>query len=227
MREMPPRTMYHRLLGWHAPSLRRFLVVATIGLAVAIAVQPFAPWQLALLNGWDAATASFLLAVWPIIARADGTRTQLLANREDQTRTTAGALLLGASVASLLGVGFALGLAGQRTGLVRALLIGSATLTVILAWCLLNTVFTLRYVHQYFTLSQQGIDFGRPESQVPPSYRDFAYLAFTIGMTYQVSDTAVPDPRIRRTVLWHALLSYLYGVVIVAGAVNLIAGLVK
>jgi hypothetical protein len=54
-----------------------------------------------------------------------------------------------------------------------------------------------------------------------------AYVAFTIGMTYQVSDTTVRDPRIRRAVLSHALLSYLFGVVIIGGSVNLIAGLLR
>ena len=44
-------------------------------------------------------------------------------------------------------------------------------------------------------------------------------------MTYQVSDTTLRDRRIRRTVLSHALISYVYGVVIVATGVNIIAGL--
>ena len=60
-----------------------------------------------------------------------------------------------------------------------------------------------------------------------PTYRDFAYVAFTIGMTYQVSDTTLRDTRIRRTVLAHAILSYLFGVVIVAGSVSLISGLIR
>ena len=65
----------------------------------------------------------------------------------------------------------------------------------------------------------------------PSSARDgsrpfFAYVAFTIGMCYQVSDTTVRDPRIRGTVLSHAFLSYLFGVVIVGGSVNIIAGLI-
>jgi len=71
-----------------------------------------------------------------------------------------------------------------------------------------------------------GIDFGTGAPQLP-SYRDFAYVAFTIGMTYQVSDTTLRDPLIRRTVLPHALLAYLFGVVIVAGAINLVAGLIR
>ena len=46
-------------------------------------------------------------------------------------------------------------------------------------------------------------------------------------MCYQVSDTTVRDRRIRTTVLAHAFLSYVFGVVIVAGSVNLIAGLLS
>ncbi len=90
-----------------------------------------------------------------------------------------------------------------------------------------NTVYTLRYAHLHFGARATGIAFGDSAGQERPTYRDFAYVAFTIGMTYQVSDTTVRDPRIRRTVLSHALVSYLFGVVIVGGSVNLIAGLLR
>jgi uncharacterized membrane protein len=46
-------------------------------------------------------------------------------------------------------------------------------------------------------------------------------------MTYQVSDTTLRDRQTRRTVLAHAVLAYVFGVVIVAGAVNLISNLVR
>jgi len=72
-----------------------------------------------------------------------------------------------------------------------------------------------------------GHRLGDPAGLDRPSYRDFAYVAFTIGMCYQVSDTTVRDRRIRGTVLSHAFLSYVFGVVIVAGSVNLIAGLLS
>jgi hypothetical protein len=71
-----------------------------------------------------------------------------------------------------------------------------------------------------------GFGLGDREDE-RPNYRDFAYPAFTIGMTYQVSDTAVRDARTRRTVLAHAILAYVFGVVIVAGSVNLIAVLAR
>ena len=72
-----------------------------------------------------------------------------------------------------------------------------------------------------------GIAFGTEDGQQHPGYRDFAYVAYTIGMCYQVSDTTLRDPQIRRSVLAHAVLSYVFGVVIVAGSVNLISGLFR
>jgi len=70
-----------------------------------------------------------------------------------------------------------------------------------------------------------GIDFKTDDEQ--PDYRDFAYVAFTVGMTFQISDTDIQTRVIRRTVLRHALLAYLFGAVILAVAINLIANLVK
>jgi uncharacterized membrane protein len=225
MTGIPPQTLYHRSLGWHAPALRRALIVVSIGLIVALAFLRVITWQLAVVGGWDAAAVTFLMAVWPIMVRADGSDVEQFATREDETRGSATVLLLGASAASLLGVGFALSLAGRHGGSPRVLLIGVAVLTVVLSWTLINTVYTLRYAHLHFGSTAAGIGFGEAAGQARPNYRDFAYVAFTIGMTYQVSDTTVRDPRIRPTVLAHAILSYVFGVVIVAGTVSLIGGL--
>jgi uncharacterized membrane protein len=227
MNGMPSETLYHRWLGWHAVALRRAIIVASIGLIVTLVLLRFVPWELALVCGWDAAALVFLISVWPMIIRATASHVERIATREDQTRGSATVLLVGASVASLLGVGFALGLAGQESGSVRVMFIGLAVLTVVLSWTVVNTVYTLRYAHLYFGAPTRGIAFGGTAAPERPNYRDFAYVAFTIGMTYQVSDTDISDPRTRRTVLAQALLSYVFGVVIVAGAINLIAGLVR
>jgi uncharacterized membrane protein len=227
MTGIPRETLYHRSLGWHAPALRRAIIVAAIGLIVALVLLWAVTWELAGVGGWDAAALTFLVAIWPIFIRADSSHTERLATREDETRGSARVLLVGASVASLLGVVFVLSLAGRESGPLRVLLIGLAMLTVTLSWTVVNTVFTLRYADLHFGSAAKGITFGDSGEPTRPNYRDFAYVAFTIGMTYQVSDTTVRDPRIRRTVLSHAILSYLFGVVIVAGSVNLIAGLVS
>lgn len=227
MTDMPSASMYHRWLGWHAVDLRRTLVVAAAGLAVVLALMPAIGWGLASISGWDAAATVFLLTTWPIIIRADGHQTKHIAVREDATRGTATVLLLAASVASLFGVGVALELAGQSSGSRQVALISLGVMTVVLSWILVNTTYTLRYAHLQYRRAGDGIAFDGTSADQPPTYRDFAYTAFTIGMTYQVSDTTLHDSATRGTVLSHALLAYLFGVVIVAGAINLIAGLVR
>src|SRR5690348_11174232 len=227
MTGVPAPTLYHRWLGWHAPDMRRALTAVTAGLIVAAVLLPFVPWGLALAGGWDAAALTVLLAIWPVIIRADSSLAPQLAAREDETEGSARALLVGASVASLLGAGYVLHLAGRHSGAPRVLLIGAAVLTVVLSWTVINTVYTLRYADQHFRSTPGGIEFATEGGRQHPSYRDFAYVAFTIGMCYQVSDTTMRDPRIRRTVLAHAILSYVFGVVIVAGSVNLISGLFR
>ena len=227
MTGLPASNWYHRWLGWHALAMRRAITVLVVGLIVAIALLPFVTWGLAVTGGWNAAALTFALTTWPLILGADSSRAQQLAAREDDTETSARALLVAASVASLLGAGYALHLAGQHSGTPRLLLIGVAVLTVVLSWTVINTVYTLRYADQHYRSKPGGIAFGTEDDHGHPSYRDFAYVAFTIGMTYQVSDTTLRDPRIRRTVLAHALLSYVFGVVIVAGSVNLISGLFR
>lgn len=227
MRDMPPPTLYQRCLGWHALDLRRALVVLAVGAAATGLMLGLSDWRLALVAGWDAGALLFLLATWPIVARADGARTHLLATREDPTRATSTLLLVGASVASLAGAGFALHQAGHESGPLRALLIGLGVLTVGLSWTVANTVYTLRYADLHFASEPMGINFGGVDDDALPSYRDFAYVAFTIGMCYQVSDTTLGASRIRRVALIHAGLSYVFGVVIVAGSVNLVSGLLR
>jgi uncharacterized membrane protein len=227
MTSLPPATLYHRWMGWHALSMRRAVVVTGIGLLVAVVLMWLVSWELAVIAGWDAAAFTFLLIVWPIILGADSSHAAQLATREDESRGSAALLLVGASVASLLGVGFVLNLAGRESGPPRVLFIGLAVLTVVVSWTVVNSVYTLRYADLHYRSRAVGIAFGDAAGQERPTYRDFAYVAFTIGMTYQVSDTTVRDPKIRHTVLGHAFVSYLFGVVIVGGAVNLIAGLIR
>src|ERR1700754_1481381 len=127
---MPSPTRYHRMLGWHAPAIRRALIVVILWavIAAALAATPI-DWELSVIAGWDAASLVFLGSVWPIFVQADGEKTEKLASREDQTHGSATALLVAASLVSLLGVGFALGQASNEHGAIRGVLIGIAVLT--------------------------------------------------------------------------------------------------
>ena len=91
-----------------------------------------------------------------------------------------------------------------------------------MAWAAVHTTFAVRYARLYYAGPDGGIDFNSDE---PPAYTDFAYLAFTIGMTFQVSDTAIGAKVIRSTALRHGLLSFLFGTVVIATTINLLASL--
>jgi uncharacterized membrane protein len=129
---------------------------------------------------------------------------------------------LTASVASLVAVGLVIVRAGNSSGAAESLQAGLSLASVVLSWAAVHTVFMLRYASLYYSGPDGGVDFNQ---DAPPRYTDFAYLAFTIGMTFQVSDTELTTTDVRGTALRHALLSYLFGAVILAATINLIAGL--
>ncbi len=206
-------------------ALRRFSVVVAAGVIVTLVLAWLAPWQFPVLAGWDTAAASYVASVWLSVGRLRPEETRTHATREDTSRVATSFLLLSASVASLVGVGFDLVKANHAHTSGRVALTVLAVLTVALSWSLVQTVFALRYAHEYYTPPVGGIDFKTDDEQ--PDYQDFAYVAFTVGMTFQVSDTDIQARRTRRTVLRHALLAYLFGAVIVAVVVNVIAGLLN
>jgi uncharacterized membrane protein len=197
-------------------------VAAVVGACAGLAVSVPATWQLGTLAGWDAAAVVYLAWTWTTIWRRDATATARLAVREDPGRATADALLLVASVASLLAVALVI-TAGSTGGTgARDARAALAVASVVLSWTVVHTVYSSRYARLYYTGPNGGINFNQ---QTPPRYSDFAYLAFTIGMTFQVSDTDLQTAEIRATALRHALLSYLLGAVILATTINLVAGL--
>lgn len=195
-------------------------VAGVVGAVVAILLG--ARWSEVVLAGWIGAAIVYLTLVWHDIASKDADATSRLSQSEDDSRTASESVLLGASVASLVAVVFTLAHAGHDTGAARVATTLFALLSVALAWACVHTVYTLRYARLYYAPPVGGIDF--PDND-PPDYRDFAYLAFTVGMTYQVSDTDLSIKATRRAVIQHALLSYLFGAVILAVAINAVAGL--
>jgi uncharacterized membrane protein len=197
---------------------------AVVGLVVGGGLAWVSPWQLTVLVGWAVAAALFLTRVWVDIGHFDARETRDLATREDDSRTSAHLALIGASVVSLVGVAFDLVKANRSHGTLNAVLTTAAVVTVVLSWAVVHTLFTLRYAHEYYSDPPGGINFN---AEVDPDYQDFAYLAFTVGMTFQVSDTNIEARIIRRTILRHALLSYLFGAVILAVTVNVIASVIK
>lgn len=208
----------------HSLAVAKVGIAAAVGVAVGIVSGFLGVWPLAPLLGWDGMALAWLLLLVPAIAPLNAELTARRAVREDPTRPVADVLLLAAAVASLVAVGFVLVRAGHDHGVTQGMEVALGIGSVVLSWALVHTTYVLRYAQLYYSGPDGGVSFNQDE---PPAYVDFAYLAFTIGMTFQVSDTALQNRQIRRAALGHALLSYMFGTVIVAATVNLIAGLGK
>lgn len=176
------------------------------------------------LIGWDILALVYGGWVWWTVWRLDAAAAEDDAKREDPSRDLADLVLLGAAIASLIAVGVVLFGAGGASGNGKYLQAGLALFSVFVSWTLVHTVFTLKYARLYYSGTPGGIDFNDTSA---PDYPDFAYLAFTIGMTFQVSDTNIQSRQIRRTVLRHAWLSFPLVAVIIATSINLVSGLAK
>jgi uncharacterized membrane protein len=193
--------------------------VAVVG-ATAAALAG-APLQMAPLIGWDLWALIYLSLSWFTVWRLDPASAEADATREDPGRHLTDLVLLGAAVASLVAVGLVL-FGASESGDVKYLRAALALVSVFVSWTLVHTVYTLKYARLYYSEPPGGIDFNGTGA---PDYTDFAYLAFTVGMTFQVSDTAITSKQIRRTVLHHAWLSFPLLAVIIAASINLISGL--
>lgn len=205
-------------------AMLRIGVMVVVGIVVAVITGLAGFWALAPSTGWAAAALVYVLWVWIVIARMDGEQTASHANREDPAKTITDTVLLVASIASLAALVLMLGQAKNAHAWAKDVLAALGVANVVLSWFVVHTLYTLRYAAQYYTThaKRKPIDFNGEEA---PRYLDFAYLSFTVGMTFQVSDTDIQDGHVRATILRHMLLSYLFGAVILAGAVNLVASL--
>ena len=198
---------------------------ALLGGAVAGAVASLlTPLSASILLGWDVAVLIYLAWTWSAVQGLDPEVTAQLAKREDPSTPVADLVVIGAGTAMLAAVGFALAKAGEATGGMKAYLVTLGLVSVVLSWAVVHTVFALKYARAYYSEPAGGIEFNEDE---PPNYIDFGYYAFTIGMTFQVADTNITSRAVRRTTLHHALLSYLFGSVLLGLVINVVATLLK
>ena len=219
------RSLADGIIGVGLDQRERLLIAAPLGIVAAVPLAFFYPLQLAVLVGWDVAAIFVVGSVWTFVAVLDATDTQRVSTREDDSHAVVDLIMVLACLVSIVGVVAGLAYARGHAGAVSSVLTGDAVFTVFLSWFTVHTLFVLRYARLYYSKDPGGIDF--PNTEDPPDYMDFVYVAFTIGMTFQVSDTGIAQRSIRLTVIRHALLSYIFGTVIVGVAINVVGNLIR
>lgn len=216
--------MLRTRIGAEGPVALRVGTAGLAGGAMALVTGVNSRLAYAPAVGWITAAVVYLVWTWVVIFPMDAaaTRDHALFHERDGSRHVAHVIVVTASLASLAGVGYLLYATSGPKPDVAAGVVG--VLSVFASWFTIHTVYALRYARLYYSApdpGDPGIDFAGDE----PGYLDFAYIAFTVGMCFSVSDNGVKGRRLRLTVLSQALVSYLLGTVIIAITLNLVGGL--
>jgi uncharacterized membrane protein len=179
-----------------------------------------------LMISWDAFNLVLIIISWITFFKTSSQQLSVLAGNQDETLPASFIIVLISLCFSFFGT-IVLLMFRDSVLINKQLHTVVSLIGIALSWILLHTMFTLRYAHLYFILDDKdkaagGIDFP---NETNPDYIDFAYFSFTIGMTFQVSDVTTSSKRIRRFVLVHSLIAFVFNTLIVALTINTIASL--
>lgn len=196
-----------------------FLLLFPAGAFAFHALQPAARWDEALALGFDLAALVFLLSLIPLLRDTSAKKMREHARDNDANR---GLVLV---LTSLVGFAVMAAISGELSAaksgepLALAKLIG----TLALIWLFANSSFALHYAHAFYLpdpgTGKDGEGISFPGTKVP-DYGDFAYFAFTLGMTFQTSDVEVTRPGVRRVVLFHCLAAFVFNIGVIAFTIN-------
>ncbi|MGN6419532.1 MAG: DUF1345 domain-containing protein [Pseudobacter sp.] len=178
---------------------------------------------------WDVFAFTYCALCWFIFFSKTDDQIRQVARKEDGSRMLVFILILLTCFASMLMV-LLLILSKDAREAGTAIYLVVAISGILLSWVMVHTLYTFHYAFLYYDddkgnpkVHAGGLEF--PEAHARPTYLDFAYFAFVVGMTFQVSDIQINRPAIRRVVLLHGLLSFGLNTFVVALTINLIAGL--
>jgi len=218
--------------AWNLHDRRRARICGSLGLAAAVLAYRLLGWlwEISFLVGWILALASYLVLLGIVIFNADGPMTQERVSKDEPKRMKLMVLTVFFSIFGTGVVGVLLTAVGKHSPGHSRLLLTLSVLAVLLAWFDLHTAFGQHYARLYY----EGKDIhGRPFQEGmrkgfafpgtdQPTYMDFLYVAFTLALTYSMSDVNVKSELLRRTVLIHSLVSFFFYSVVLAGVLNAI-----
>jgi uncharacterized membrane protein len=178
-----------------------------------------------IIISWDSFGVLMIILCWKLFFTTNTKQLRINARGEDESRTAIFILVLASVIISLMGILILLN--NKAKGMINLHVHAPVSIIGVgISWVLLHTIFTLRYAHLYYgdNNGEQcgGIIFPGEDE---PDYFDFAYFSFVIGMTFQVSDTSITLKEVRRLVLLHSILSFVYNTIIVAISVSVIINL--
>jgi uncharacterized membrane protein len=199
-----------------------FLAITAVG---GLAITPALGIARAMLIGFDLGAVSFIVSTLVMMSSASAARMRKQAAANDADHYIL--LIIGGLVVSVVLVAVWVELTGASGH--KGLALGTAAITLLIAWVFSNLLTTLHYAHLFYLADDGGDDSGGLEfpKEPTPDYGDFAYYSFVLGMTFQVSDVQITARPMRRLAMYHGLAAFLFNIVVVALSVSLLGGLLQ
>jgi len=200
----------------------RFILFAVLLLAGSVAGGFAAGWLHGVMLGFDLAAFVFLASSINLLGDTKPADVRRHAEQNDANRIALLVVTGAVAAVVLVTVGAELVQGGGRSAPTIALVIA----TLVLCWLFTNLVYAFHYAHMFYTRDEAGKDRGgiaMPGTD-QPDYWDFVYFAFTLGMTFQTSDTAITSTRYRRVVIFHCFAAFVFNIGILAFTINVLGG---
>lgn len=198
---------------------------------VSVACATFAPQlrpSFGLIVGWDTFCATFLGLAFHSVSRKAPVDIRARASEQDQGQAVILLLILTACIASVAAVAMELSLAHAELGIKKGMHVAVGVGTLAASWLLMQVIYALHYAHEYYAVDPatgkdaRGLDFPGGEA---PDYWDFLHFSVVIGVASQTADVAFTNQPMRRLGTVHSLIAFVFNTLILALAINLVAGL--
>jgi uncharacterized membrane protein len=176
------------------------------------------------LVSWNGGAVMFLVWVFVWMSACSAEQLYMKYKEEDETGAIILVVVTCAALLSLVAIILLLSTVKTVAGAERAMHIGLAALTVMSSWMLVPTMFTLHYADAFYSAGEDDRPLLFPETR-RPVFWDFAYFSFTIAAACQTADVSTANTSIRKTVLAHSIIAFVFNASILGFAVNISAGL--
>jgi uncharacterized membrane protein len=178
------------------------------------------------LVSWNGGAILFLTWVFVWMSNCTAEQLYMRYKEEDETAALILFVVTCAALLSLVAIILLLSTVKQVAGVERAFHVGLAAFTVVTSWLLVPTMFTLHYADAFYSATDDDRPLLFPQTQ-RPVFWDFAYFSFTIAAACQTADVSTANTEIRRTVLVHSVIAFVFNASILGFAVNISAGLLS
>jgi len=174
---------------------------------------------------WNCGVSLFLGLIFVWMARLTAAQICTRYIEEDESAPIIVAVVTIAAMFSLGAIVEPLATLKQVTGIERAGHFALAALTLVNSWILVPTMFTTHYADMFYSAKEDDRPLRFPETPMPVFW-DFAYFSFTIAAACQTADVSTLRAGVRKVVVAHTLVSFLFNASILGFAINVTAGLI-